>query len=242
VFGSLTSRLTLIFLGVTVALVVVLRIGEALSTIDTFSRDVNGSAAQALAAAAQELGAERRAGRSLADAAKFASDRLDRPNLRLTVLNFGNRTVFGSQPRDWRDRLATINLRLFGTQTASRGIEGGILSVGPNAVPLVDALTLGLTRTLPFLLGAVVVAAVLAQFISGRTIAPLREVTTGLRSMVHGDFAPKPVASSTSARSPRPTKRPPSASKTSLPNATPPPETFGTSSPTPVTNSRHPSP
>ncbi len=102
---SLTARLTLLSVGATLAILIVVAFGVVVSSFAAFRQNVNVSLHPAFTQVVEEMTDQRRAGHSIGEAARIAQDRLGQPNLYLYVYDNHQRVVFdGWQPRPRLDQ------------------------------------------------------------------------------------------------------------------------------------------
>ncbi|HMD01541.1 MAG TPA: HAMP domain-containing sensor histidine kinase [Candidatus Baltobacteraceae bacterium] len=199
-FTSLTGRLTLMYLGAALALLLIEVAAGAWSELVEFRDNVNFAIRPALAQSVALMNQQLQAGHSLKDAATFTNQHLGRQGVRLTVLDDANQVVFSNVARQtFAENIASSALALVGTPVLEAPVPGGRVRFSGNTSRLVYWVESDFTRMVPSMLVAIVIAYFFARWIAAEATRPLRELTRALHSLALGDFVPKPIVATGSS-------------------------------------------
>jgi two-component system OmpR family sensor kinase len=104
-----------------------------------------------------------------------------------------HRLLAQSGPESGTGRLARGAAALFGLHPAIVRVTGGAIVIAPDLAGFSRLLERYLTFVTPIGVLAIVAAWLAGRAVTRRAIAPLREVTSALRGIAAGDFAPQPL-------------------------------------------------
>ena len=204
-FKSLTVRMWLTFVAVTLLVLLVISLGVTIVQIQGYNDYLNRTEDSALAGAVANIRGELNAGKSLAVAAHSASDRLGYPGLYLTVY-YRDRLVFlpdriFADPANWSplDRVSVIVNTIEGFPTREVFLNDRRFAPFHPSVYvtpafntyLPDLVFAALRRMLPFMALSGVLACAFAWFIARRAIRPLLELSRDLNALGRGELNPK---------------------------------------------------
>ena len=211
-FSTLRVRLTFWYVLAAVVLVAVVLAVSSLLVFSLIVRGANESAQNALAQGTQLARVYGQERRSIAESADDIVNAVRRPTLRIVIFDAAQKPVAGTDPtlverfrfnlaRNFKpgagespdQRLIYATAALFGVQAFYAPIEGGAIFVTINPRAIEDRLLAFGIAMLIMGVVAILLAYVLARYITSQALQPLIDVTAALRRLSEGDFTPRMV-------------------------------------------------
>ena len=215
---SFSKRLVMLQVALVVGLLTMLTVVHAIAGFVLYAKAVERIDVEIASRVASQIDEELTEHRSLAEAARAAVPHVAQPAARILVFDEGRHLVFGvrssrrergegtpppddhhpspeghepsNADRAWRALGALVGLH--GAEAAFHG--GTVVVVVPSLHGYGHQMDTYLGETLPFALLGILIAVYAGRKIAAQAIAPLLDVTAGLRSLAAGDFTPRPIA------------------------------------------------
>lgn len=196
---TLVTTVTLAYLRAMSVILLVLAVGVAVAQVVEFAQRSRITAPAARDEARTLMMSQLRAGRSLPEAAQYASDHLRRPSFFLVVASGAQfRTVFEGRPNGGLRRvLGNILLTLVDAEggvpkgeVIEGSLPGGVFAVNVNTYRLVDEIAETYAYLLPFVIIALTIGYIFARAMAGRVLRPVLDVTHALQHFAEGDLTP----------------------------------------------------